>query len=182
MILDNPADDMCTFKLMDYYITKHLPSWYKGFLFLRCAGEKALRERLTKSKGKDTTEAGWRPNIRGNVTGKIGVNFFCSLMRGLALKCGFESLEQFIVRAPKRTGTMKVAANTDKIGQATVMNMASHKSIDCHALYVNPGDEITACAREVMHFNPFIDDSKMECDDNKSATTPKKKSQDQQRG
>ena len=34
------------------------------------------------------------------------------------------------------------------------MEMARHKSIECNGLYVDPGNEITARAREIMHFRP----------------------------
>ena len=40
---------------------------------------------------------------------------------------------------------------------------------------MNPGDEITARAREVMDYNPSADGSKKGSDDDNSASTPKKK-------
>ena len=128
MIVDDPDDDMCTYKILRHWIQNGLPPGWTGLLFLNIATEKERKERPSPNDNwwggtkmvRDTTiEAkrtyekalaeGKSPSVPMRPSGALGKNWPNDNAKILFKRCGHPEWHRATARTGRRTGIFNVA-------------------------------------------------------------------------
>eukprot|EP00522_Entomoneis_paludosa_P007044 CAMPEP_0172446300 /NCGR_PEP_ID=MMETSP1065-20121228/5927_1 /TAXON_ID=265537 /ORGANISM="Amphiprora paludosa, Strain CCMP125" /LENGTH=1027 /DNA_ID=CAMNT_0013197383 /DNA_START=45 /DNA_END=3128 /DNA_ORIENTATION=- len=144
-VIQNPADEQCTFNMMKWWLDNMLPPEWNGEIFLRQAPAKALKawgpERAkypcnTDLESVQVKDSNGRTHSVMKPKGRLGEGYPNKNNKYIGQRCGAPNWEKMMARTCRRTANTNM--NKNGTHQVVMNESARHHSTAQNTVYTDP--------------------------------------------